>query len=228
VRWDHPERGLICPEQFIGIAEEAGLIVPIGRKVLEESCHAAAAWQASDPDASPVRLAVNVSMRQLADPQLVETVRRILATSGIQPTCLSLELTEGALIEETESVYSTLEELKELGVLLALDHFGTGYSSLGYLKRLPFDVIKLDQSFVQKLGEGATDKGIVTAVVALAQTLDLSVVAEGVETAEQLAIVRALGCHYAQGHHFSPPVGADEFGRLLEAGRLVSFDTAPA
>jgi diguanylate cyclase (GGDEF)-like protein len=219
VRWEHPQHGLMDPRDFIPVAEESRLIGAVGRWVLETACRETAAWHAANPDRPPVEISVNMSVRQLGDRELIQAVRRALTAAGVDAMNLSLELTEGALVEETESAFAALTELKRLGVRFALDDFGTGYSSLGSLQRLPFDAIKLDRSFVERLGHDGVDKAIVTAVVALAQTMALSVVAEGIETKEQLAIVTELGCHRAQGFLFSRPVLAHEFARLLEADR---------
>jgi diguanylate cyclase (GGDEF)-like protein len=218
VRWQHPQHGLMPPLEFIPVAEESGLITAIGRWVLEEACRQTAEWHQANADQAPLEISVNMSVRQLGEEkQLTDTVRRTLAATKLDPACLSLELTEGALIEEQASAYAALSELNGLGVQLVLDDFGTGYSSLASLQRLPFDSIKLDKSFVGRLGEDRVDHAIVTAVVALAQTLELDVIAEGIETEEQLAIVRALGCDQAQGFYFSRPVAADELGLLLQA-----------
>jgi len=218
VRWEHPQHGVLPPIEFIPIAEESGLIEPIGRWVLEEACRQTASWHKANPDLAPVGISVNMSVRELGDRELADVVRRVLSATGLDPVCLSLELTEGALIEETESAFAALNELKELGIRLALDDFGTGYSSLGSLQRLPFDSIKLDRSFVERLGAEKVDNAIVSAVVTLAQTLGLTVIAEGIETEEQLAVVKALGCHHAQGFYYSRPVTAPEIGRMLETG----------
>jgi diguanylate cyclase (GGDEF)-like protein len=219
VRWQHPVHGLLNPEDFVPVAEESGLIGPIGRWVLETACHEAAAWHAANLDRPPVEISVNMSVRQLGDRELVGIVSRALSATGLDPAALSLELTEGALIEEAASAVETLTELKELGVRLALDDFGTGYSSLRSLRRLPFDAIKLDRSFVERLPDDMADCAMVSAVVSLAQTMKLSVIAEGVETRDQLAVVQKLGCHRAQGFLFRRPVHADELARLLEADR---------
>ncbi len=218
LRWEHPRRGLIEPEEFIGVAEEGGLIVPIGRWALEEAARQAASWHRASPDAAPIQVSVNVSARQLSDPGLPEAVRRALGSAGLDPTTLSLELTEGVLLEDSEAPMEALRELKQIGVHLVLDDFGTGFSSLSYLKRLPLDAIKLDQTFVASLGKGTIDDAIVSAVVALGQRLGVTVIAEGVEAQEQLEVVRELGCDYAQGFLFSPPVPAVEFDTLLREG----------
>jgi diguanylate cyclase (GGDEF)-like protein len=218
VRWEHPQHGMLPPREFIPIAEESGLIAPIGRWVLEEACRQTAAWHRANPDEAPVTISVNMSVRQLGDRELTAVVKRALEATGLDPICLSLELTEGALIDETPSAFAALTELKQLGIRLALDDFGIGYSSLGSLQRLPFDSIKLDRTFVERLGAEKVDNAIVSAVVTLAQTLELNVVAEGVETEEQLAVVKALGCHHAQGYYFSRPITAAQLGALIEAG----------
>jgi diguanylate cyclase (GGDEF)-like protein len=217
VRWHHPERGLLMPEQFIGVAEETGLIRPLGRWVLETACREASGWHLRDPDARPIQLSVNVSARQLT-PDFADFVGRTLEVAPIQPACLTLELTEDVLIDDDAAVRDVLARLRALGVNLAVDDFGTGYSSMGYLKRLPFRTIKLDRSFVRNLVAKGVDEAIVTAVIALGKALNLEVVAEGVETEEQLAIVRRLGCQFVQGHYFSPAVSAAELSKLLTAG----------
>jgi EAL domain-containing protein (putative c-di-GMP-specific phosphodiesterase class I) len=219
VRWHHPRHGPMQPADFIPIAEETGLISAVGRWVLEQACRQVSGWHRSRADEAPIGISVNMSVRELADHrQLAESVRRTLHATGLDPVCLSLELTEGALIDETDAAAAALGDLKGLGIRLVLDDFGTGYSSLASLQRLPFDSIKLDKTFVSRLGEDRVDNAIVTAVVALAQSLDLTVIAEGIETEEQLAIVKALGCHHAQGFYYSRPVTAPEIGRMLETG----------
>ncbi len=218
VRWEHPRHGFLYPKDFISVAEQAGLIVPVGRWVLEQACHQVAEWQRQAPDAAPPNVAVNVSATQLMDATLPDSVGRLLEASGLQAMSLSLELTEGMLMQEAEPSLGVVRDLKRLGVRLVLDDFGTGYSSLGYLKQLPFDAIKLDRRFVARLGGGEVDDAIVSAVVALARILDLSVIAEGVETESQFAVVRELGCHYAQGTYISPAVAPSEFGELLQGG----------
>jgi EAL domain-containing protein (putative c-di-GMP-specific phosphodiesterase class I) len=223
LRWRHPERGLVGPVAFIPVAEESRLILPIGRWVLEEACREAATWQARRPDSAPIGISVNLSARELADPLLEESVARALETSGIVPSALRLELTESTLLEHSAALERTLQNLKGLGVGLVLDDFGVGFSSLGYLKRLPLSAIKLDRSFVENLAEGSEDVAIVRAVTDMAEALDMGVVAEGIETPEQLEAVEELGCGYAQGFHFSRPVPADMVEDLLSAP-----DWAPA
>jgi diguanylate cyclase (GGDEF)-like protein len=221
VRWEHPERGLLLPGEFIDVAEESGLVRSLGRWVLEEACRQVAIWQNAAPDAAPLGISVNVSARQLGDPDFPHVVRRTLETTGIEPVSLSLELTESLVMDQHRASLGALRSLHELGVRLALDDFGTGYSSLAYLKRLPLNVIKLDRRFISRLGTEADD-GIVRAVVAMGESLGLEVIAEGVETAEQLAIVTQLGCQYAQGFYFSRAVDRAEFAELMRDPERIS------
>jgi diguanylate cyclase (GGDEF)-like protein len=215
LRWRHPEHGLTNPSVFIPVAEESGLIVPIGRWVVQEACNRVAEWQTIHPDAAPVRISVNLSGRQVGDPQLLPTVSAAVEESGIDPATLSLELTESVLFAESGVSERTLSSLRALGVRLVLDDFGSGFSSLGYLKRFPLDGIKLDRSFIEHVADGLADAQIVRAVVQMARALGLEIVAEGVETADQLSAVRNLGCHQAQGFYFMPPLPADEMPALL-------------
>jgi diguanylate cyclase (GGDEF)-like protein len=216
LRWNHPDRSLIPPLAFIPVAEESRLIVPIGRWVIEQACRQAAAWQELRPDSAPVSVAVNLSARQIADPDLLSHVEGSVRANRIDPSTLWLELTETTLLDDTSFVERTLESLKGLGVRLVLDDFGVGFSSLGYLKRLPLSMIKLDRSFVENLAEDSHDAAIVRAVNEMADTIGIGVVAEGVETDEQVRMTTALGCGFAQGFHFSEPVPAAHIERLLE------------
>jgi len=202
VRWEHPERGLVPPGDFIPLAEQSGLIVELGRWVLEQACRQAAAWPG-------VRMAVNLSTRQLGDRRLVADVTEALERTGLEPGRLTLEVTETLIMERLEASIELLEELKALGVRLSLDDFGTGYSSLSYLERLPLDALKLDRSFVSGLGPDETEPAIVAAVIEMGRALGMTVIAEGVETEQQAARLRALGCVYAQGFHFARPLPAD-------------------
>jgi diguanylate cyclase (GGDEF)-like protein len=215
LRWKHPERGLLPPAAFIPVAEESRLIIPIGRWVLEQACRQAAEWQGRNPDAAPVGVAVNLSPRQLADPDLLRHIEGALKSTGIEASTLRLELTENTLLEDTEAVEASLASLRDLGTRLVLDDFGIGFSSLGYLKRLPLSAIKLDRSFVENLTRDENDAAIVRAVAEMTGALGINVVAEGVETEDQLRAVEELGCGYAQGYFFARPVPADELDVLL-------------
>jgi diguanylate cyclase (GGDEF)-like protein/PAS domain S-box-containing protein len=212
IRWNHPQRGLVPPGQFIEIAEDCGLIVPIGRWVLHEACRQARAWQVGG--LPPLCIAVNVSPVELRAPGFVSGIRTTLMETGLEPRYLELELTEAVLMEKSRSVADVLNELKDIGVLLALDDFGTGYSSLSHLKRFPIDTLKIDQSFVRDLT--TDDAGIVNAVIGMGRSLHMRVVAEGVETREQLEVLQKHGCSEGQGHYFSRAVPAKDFGQLLE------------
>jgi len=222
LRWDHPERGLIGPLAFIPVAEESRLIVPIGRWVIEQACRQAALWQRVNPDAAPVGIAVNLSARQLADPDLVSHIEGSIRANGIDPGTLWLELTETALLDETAFCERTMATLSEIGVRLVLDDFGIGFSSLGYLKRLPLSMIKLDGTFVENVTDNPHDAAIIRAVSDMADTIGIDVVAEGVETDEQVRMARELGCGYAQGFHFAEPVPASYVERLLASPIPVS------
>ena len=209
VRWHHPERGLVGPQEFIGLAEETGLIVPIGTYVLREACLQAARWRAVRAGRDPMCIKVNLSARQFAHPNLVEVVAGILEDTGVDPASVSLEITESVLMEDVESTSGALRELKSLGVSLAVDDFGTGYSSLLYLKRFPVDELKVDRTFVAGLLGNAEDAAIVAAVVNLAHTLGVKAVAEGVESSGQVARLIELGCDFGQGYHFGRPMPAE-------------------
>jgi len=219
VRWQHPTRGLVPPLLFIPLAEETGLIHSIGRWVLETACQQARAWQLELPNSAGIRLSVNLSARQFTEPDLVLQVDAILAETGLDPGNLELEITESVLMDESEVGIETLRALRALGVRLVLDDFGTGYSSLSYLKHLPLDTIKIDRSFVAEMTDNAADAAIVEAVVALAHGLHIDVVAEGIETAAQLAALRELGCDRGQGFFYARPLPADELRALLSADR---------
>jgi len=203
VRWQHPDRGIVTPADFIPLAEDSGLIVPIGRSVLDRAAADFAAWRTVVP-ADPFTIAVNLSAHQLRHPGLLEQVRTTLAEYELAPSSLCLELTETALLEDLDRHLGVLLALRDLGVRLALDDFGTGFSSLTYLKRFPVDIVKIDRSFVAGLGVTHCDTAIVRSVIELAHALSLTVVAEGIERPEQLEALRSLGCDVAQGHLFSP------------------------
>ncbi len=214
VRWQHPERGLISPAVFIPLAEESGLILPLGHWVLRTACEQLAAWS-FDPAMAHLSLAVNVSARQFSSPNLVEEVLAMIEVTGAPPQNLKLELTESMLLNNTEEIIAKMHELKSRGVGFSLDDFGTGYSSLSYLKRLPLDQLKIDQSFVRDVLSDSNDAAIARTVVALGQSLGLNVIAEGVETAEQRAFLAESGCYVYQGYFFSRPLPLKEFSRFL-------------
>ena len=216
VRWEHPDRGLVSPAEFIPLAEESGLIVPLGRRVIEDACRQAARWQRSHADRAGLSVSVNLSTRQLADRELVPTVSRILRSTALPPGCLTLEITESLLMQDVESSIDILRALKALGVRLSLDDFGTGYSSLGHLKRFPLDILKLDRSFVSSLSDDSDAPAIIAAVIEMARALRMQVIAEGVETEAQLATLRSLGCDLAQGYHFARPLAAEAVTDLLQ------------
>ncbi len=214
VRWQHPTRGIVGPVEFIPLAEETGLIAPLGRWVLEHAVAEVAGWREQFPDV-PLRVAVNVSGQQLARPEFLDEVRAALEASDLPPDRLGLEITESILIKESGSPRSTLEALREIGVKVLIDDFGTGYSSLARLKRFPLDVIKVDRSFVDGVGAEDEDTAIVAAIVEIARSLGLQVVAEGVEGEVQLERLRQLGCHAVQGYLFSGPLAGDAFAAFL-------------
>jgi diguanylate cyclase (GGDEF)-like protein/PAS domain S-box-containing protein len=216
VRWRHPTRGLIPPDQFIPLAEDSGLILPIGRWVLQEACRQAKAWQQQWPATPPLTIAVNLSARQLQHPTIVEEVRAALTATDLDPNSLVLEITETVVMEQLEAAIAILSELRQLGMRLALDDFGTGYSSLSYLQRLPVDILKIDRSFVAGVAGSTEESALARAIVTLGQTLDLETVAEGVETAEQLAVLRELGCQLGQGCYFAKPLESEAVDELLQ------------
>jgi diguanylate cyclase (GGDEF)-like protein/PAS domain S-box-containing protein len=215
IRWEHSERGLVFPAEFIPLAEETGLILPIGEWVLETACARLKTWQRDELTRDFV-LAVNVSARQFRQAEFVAQVRAAIRRHAINPRLLKLELTESLLLHDIEDIISTMNALNEIGVLFSLDDFGTGYSSMQYLKRLPFDQIKIDQSFVRDIAADPSDKAIVKTIIAIAHTLDLDVIAEGVETGEQLKILQDMGCKSFQGYLFSEPLSPEKFESILK------------
>ena len=218
VRWQHPERGLLGPGEFVPVAEESGLIVPLGKWVLREAVRMAAHWRALRPEpAVPLVVSVNLSARQMGEPDLVATVAETLRECEVDPRQLALEITESLLVEDPLASAETLGALQELGVKLVLDDFGTGYSSLGYVKHFPLDFLKLDRSFVAELGEGERDAAIVGAVVEMSRALEARVVAEGIETEGQLERIIALGCDLGQGFYFARPLPPERIDEVLLA-----------
>ena len=224
VRWQHPELGLIPPDQFIPLAEQSGLIVPIGEWVLQSACMQARAWQQAG--LPPIEIAVNLSPRQFKKSTLADMVAQALAESGLAPDQLVLELTEGALMEHADHTLRTLGELRNMGVRFAIDDFGTGYSSLAYLKRFPVQKLKVDKSFVHDLKNSADDVVIAQAIVDLGRNLRLDVIAEGIETRQELDALCSYGCEFMQGFLFSRAVPADELAELL--GRSAAGGLVPA
>ncbi len=217
IRWQHPERGMILPRHFISVAEETGLIVPIGDWVLHTACAQNRAWQ--DQGLARRRVAVNVSAVQFGQQDLACKVQKVLADTGLEPKYLELELTESAMIPDAESAIGIMSEIHRIGVQLAVDNFGTGYSSLSYLKRLLIDTLHIPRSFVRGITSDADGGAIVRAIIGLARSLRIKVLAEGVETEEQLAFLRAHGCGMVQGYLFSKPLPPDELAVLLREGR---------
>jgi len=205
----------VAPGRFIPVAEESGLIIPIGAWVLEQACHQLRDWHHLGHGGPEGSVEVNLSARQIDDPQIVATIEEILSRTGLSPRHLTLEITESALMRDAAAALVVLRALKDIGVLLAIDDFGTGYSSLSYLQRFPLDVLKVDRMFVEELGQDGGGDEIVSAVITLAHALGLEVVAEGVETTQQLDILRALDCDFAQGFLFSRPVPAGELRSLF-------------
>ncbi len=218
-RWEHPERGLVLPAEFIPLAEESGLIVPMGQAVLREACRRAAAWCEERVAAPPVAVWVNFSPKQFHGADVVGQVSGVLEETGLEAHRLGLEITEGVALGDAESTIETLGQLKELGVRIAIDDFGTGYSSLSYLKRFPVDVLKMDRSFVIGVSERPENLAIAQAIVTLGHSLDMGVVAEGVETEEELEKLRGLGCDEGQGYYFARPMPAEEAEALLASRR---------
>jgi diguanylate cyclase (GGDEF)-like protein len=217
LRWKHPQHGMMAPTQFIPLAEETGLILPIGRWVLEETCRQVRQWQQQHSSATSLVVSVNLSARQLQHPALAEEITAILQATSLSPACLKLEITESAMMQEADTTIRTLRKLKHLGIQLAIDDFGTGYSSLAYLKRFPIDILKIDRSFVDQLGQNAEDTAIVQAIITLARTLNLCVTAEGIERADQLDMLRVLGCDHGQGYFFARPLPKDQLTSMLGA-----------
>ena len=221
VRWQHPQRGLLEPAQFVPIAEDSGLILPIGRWVLREACLQARAWQ--DAGLPPITVAVNTSALEFRAKDFLENVRVTLEESRLEPRYLELELTESVLMRDAEATGSVLHALADLGIKLAVDDFGTGYSSLSYLRQFPIDTLKIDRSFVSRMSHNLDDAAIVSAVISMAKALRLRVIAEGVETAEQLAFLLAKHCDEGQGYFFGRPMAAAALASLLQTGVSPAF-----
>jgi EAL domain-containing protein (putative c-di-GMP-specific phosphodiesterase class I) len=227
LRWVHPKRGIIPPNQFIPVAEETGLIIPMGRWVLETACHEGVRLQKRFPRESPLTISVNLSVRQLQSETLLGDVRNALEVSGLPPSSLVLEITESLMLADTDFGMQQLNELKELGIRLAMDDFGTGYSSLSYLSRFPVDILKMDRSFVS----GDENEALTSAIIALGASLSLDVVAEGIELPEQASSLEALGCEIGQGFLFAKPMTAaalDEFLGIADTAARPRADRGPS
>jgi diguanylate cyclase (GGDEF)-like protein/PAS domain S-box-containing protein len=220
VRWEHPERGLLNPDEFVPMAEESGLVIPMGEQVLRAACLRAKEWQERYPHSPPLIMSVNLSARQLSRPDLAETIEAILKETGLEGSYLTLDVTETIYVRALAGDTATLDRLRELGVSIFIDDFGMGYSSLAYLKRLPADALKIDHSFVKGLGEDVEDTAIVHTIIELAHTLGLEVIAEGVETEEQAALLKEMGCDLAQGYHFARPLPPEDIPAVLALDTL--------
>jgi EAL domain-containing protein (putative c-di-GMP-specific phosphodiesterase class I) len=215
LRWVHPEQGFISPLKFIPVAEETGLIIPVGYWVLREACEQLRSWQKEFPSTPPLSVSVNLSGKQFAQPGLIDRIKEILAQSGIDPGSLKLEITESAIIDNTETAAAMLKQIKALGIKVSLDDFGTGYSSLSYLHRFPIDTLKIDRSFVTRMNLPKNSE-IVRTIVTLASNLGMDVIAEGVETGDQIVQLTGMNCEYVQGYLFSQPIDSESARRLLE------------
>jgi EAL domain-containing protein (putative c-di-GMP-specific phosphodiesterase class I) len=226
VRWRHPEFGLVPPKDFIPVAEETGQILTIGQTVLESACRQAHEWLTSYPASPPLFISVNLSVKQFNQPGLVENIANLLQEFKLPPRCLKLEITESVFSDNIEAAVGLLTQLRELGVQLSIDDFGTGYSSLSYLQRFPIDTLKIDRSFVTQMMENEENLAIVRTIVALAQNLGMDVVAEGVETEEQLKLLRKLECENGQGYLFSTPLGGRQLDKFIASCNLESEATA--
>ncbi|MDD5579726.1 MAG: EAL domain-containing protein [Methylobacter sp.] len=216
IRWQHPKQGLVMPAQFVPIAEDSGLILPIGRWVMREACLQARAWR--EAGGLPITMAVNTSTLEFSDKDFIKNIQAILAETGLKPPCLELELTETVLMQNTESSESVLQALTDIGIKLAIDDFGTGYSSLSYLQQFPIHTLKIDQAFVRRMTGSPDDATIVTAVINMAKSLKLGVIAEGVETREHCAFLRDQQCDEGQGYYFSRPTAAEALTPLMNVG----------
>jgi len=213
VRWRHPERGLLAPAEFIAVAEDVGLIGPIGRLVIEAVCNDARRW--ANAGVVPFRIAINLSAHQCDDPRLLTDLDRVLADTGIETVWLEFEITESVVMHSIDKALRLLGEIKRRGITLAIDDFGTGHSSLAYLKRFPVDTLKIDRTFVRDLSVDQNDLAITRAIIAMGHSLGLKVIAEGVETAAQLEIMRRFECDEYQGYLFSKPLPVAEFEVLM-------------
>jgi PAS domain S-box/diguanylate cyclase (GGDEF) domain len=221
IRWNHPRHGLILPDKFIPIAEDANLIVPIGSWVLDEACRQGSRWIREHGDKFGLSITVNLSIRQFQQSELVKIVAKVLERSALPPDCLILEITETLMIQNTEAMIEKLHALKALGIRLAIDDFGTGYSSLSYLHRFPVDILKIDKSFIEKINQGKEGRAVARAIIMMGDSLNLRVIAEGVENAEQVAALKYLGCESGQGYYFSRPLTQMVMNEFLSGSEIV-------
>ncbi|WP_392891068.1 putative bifunctional diguanylate cyclase/phosphodiesterase [Pseudomonas migulae] len=222
IRWQKPGHGLVYPSEFISVAEDSGLIVPLSKWVLAEACRQACAWQAAG--LPKICMSVNMSAIDFRQRGFVDGIEQILEQTGLEPHLLELEITEGVLMQNIETTVTALTRLKTMGIRLAIDDFGTGYSSLSYLRRFPIDVLKIDQSFIRGLSNDSNDAALVSAIISLGRSLNLTIIAEGVETLEQLDFLKAHQCEEGQGYYFSKPVEPDAFARYLESVKPAPFN----
>ena len=216
VRWRHPVRGLVMPDAFISVAEETGLIVPLGKLVLTNACRQLRQWRREIPSFAQMAVGVNISHRQFVSPAVVDDVARILDDTGLAPQSLRLEVTETAAMQNAAQTIETMARLRAMGILIYMDDFGTGYSSLSQLQRMPLDALKIDREFVKDMNRDATSRSIVDSIIALAHTMSLRVIAEGVETAEQAERLADSGCDYLQGYHFGRPMPVEQVPLFVE------------
>lgn len=215
VRWRHPQRGIISPNEFISVCEEMGLIIPMTLKILRRTCQDLVEWQLLSHENRYLTISVNISGKHFSEPDLVEQIQSVLDETGIYPPCLKLELTEGTIMEDAEHTITVLKKIKEMGVHLSIDDFGTGYSSLSYLHRFPVDTLKIDRSFVSTMEDGSENGEIVRTVITLAKALKMDVIAEGIESIHQLHQLMVLDCEYGQGYLFSRPVPAEDVVQMF-------------
>ncbi|NNF00694.1 MAG: EAL domain-containing protein [Pyrinomonadaceae bacterium] len=215
VRWNHPVRGMVPPSEFIPVAEDTGLILPIGQWVLQESCRQMSQWQREHDSSRSMIISVNLSARQIERKSLIEEIAQTLTTTELPPECLRLEITESVIMNNPEQAIVSVNDLREMGVRVSIDDFGTGYSSLGYLHKFPVDTLKVDRSFINRIGNEGENAEIVQTIITLAASLNMEVVAEGIETAEQLDFLRHINCNYGQGYFYSRPVDSEGVGEML-------------